>query len=60
LALVDKNNKSTLYKDGKVLFHGNKWTAIQMMVAASNSAPAVIKQFAAQLEQREAPPFTDK
>tara|TARA_E500000178_G_C17017027_1_gene753531 strand:+ start:1504 stop:1683 length:180 start_codon:yes stop_codon:yes gene_type:complete len=51
------NNKSTLYKDGRVLFHGNKWTAIQMMIAASNRAPAVIKQFAAQLEQREAPRF---
>lgn len=28
-----------------------------MMIAESNRAPAVIKQFAAQLEQREAPRF---
>ena len=50
---VNDNNKGVLYKAGKLLFMGNSWSAIQLFLSSTESAPEVVNMFRAQLEQRE-------
>jgi hypothetical protein len=50
---VNDNNKGILYKAGKLLFMGNSWSAIQVFLSSTESAPEVVNMFRAQLEQRE-------
>ena len=50
---VNDNNKGILYKAGKLLFMGNSWSAIQVFLSSTESAPEVVNMFKAQLEQRE-------
>jgi hypothetical protein len=50
---VNDNNKGILYKAGKLLFMGNSWSAIQVFLSSTESAPDVVNMFRAQLEQRE-------
>jgi len=49
----NRNNKSVLYKDGRILFLGNPWCGILEFLHATNNAPEVREMFKAQLEQRE-------
>ena len=47
------NGKSALYKNGRLLFHGNSWTGINMFISHTDRAEPVLEMFRAQLEQRE-------
>ena len=47
------DNKSILYKNGKVLFIGNSWSGILIFLDATNNAPNVYSMFKQQLETRE-------
>ncbi len=50
---VNEQNKSTLYKDGKLVFKGNSWSGILSFIKATDNAPEVKKMFQAQLDTRE-------
>ena len=50
---VNAQNKSTLYKDGKIMFMGNSWSGILSFIKATDNAPEVRKMFQAQLDTRE-------
>tara|TARA_B100002019_G_scaffold237011_1_gene211706 strand:- start:427 stop:729 length:303 start_codon:yes stop_codon:yes gene_type:complete len=50
---VNEDNKSTLYKDGKLVFKGNSWSGILSFIKATDNAPEVKKMFQAQLDTRE-------
>lgn len=50
---VNQDNKGVLYKDGKLMFMGNAWSAINIFLKNTNHAPEVRKMFKAQLDQRE-------
>ena len=50
---VNEQNKSTLYKDGKLVFMGNSWSGILSFIKATDNAPEVKKMFQAQLDTRE-------
>lgn len=50
---VNAQNKSTLYKDGKIMFMGNSWSGILSFINATDNAPEVRKMFQAQLDTRE-------
>ena len=56
---VNNYAKSTLYKDGKILFMGNSWSGIQTFLKATNNAPEVRAMFRQQLEQREKPKYAN-
>ncbi len=47
------DNRSVLYKDGRLLFMGNSWSGIMQFLNFTNHAPEVKEMFRAQLEQRE-------
>ena len=47
------DNKSILYKNGKVLFIGNSWSGILQFLDATNNSPSVYSMFKQQLETRE-------
>ena len=50
---VNQNNKSILYKDGRILFIGNSWSGIMQFLQYTDNAQVVRDMFKAQLEQRE-------
>ena len=50
-------HKSILYKDNKLLFMGDGYKAIQILISQSNDAEPVKKKFKAQLRMREKPKF---
>ena len=50
---VNDNNKGVLYKDGKIMFMGNAWSAITIFLNSTNHAPEVCQLFQAQLDQRQ-------
>ena len=50
-------HKSILYKDNKLLFMGDGYKAIQILISQSNDAEPVKNKFKAQLRMREKPKF---
>ena len=50
-------HKSILYKDDKLLFMGDGYKAIQILISQSVDPEPVKKQFNAQLRMREKPKF---
>ena len=50
-------HKSILYKDNKLLFMGDGYKAIQILISQSTDAEPVKKKFKAQLRMREKPKF---
>ena len=50
-------HKSILYKDNKLLFMGDGYKAIQILISQSTDAEPVKKKFKAQLHMREKPKF---
>ena len=50
-------HKSILYKDNKLLFMGDGYKAIQILISQSADAEPVKKKFKAQLRMREKPKF---
>ena len=51
-------HKSILYKDNKLLFMGDGYKAIQILISQSTDPKPVMKQFNAQLSMREKPKFS--
>jgi len=47
------NSKGTLFHNGKLLFKGFGYTAIQEFIRLSGNSPEAKKQFASQLKMRE-------
>ena len=54
---MESSNRAKLYKDGALIFIGNGWVAIKMMINESENHPDVIAKFTQQLEMREKPRF---
>lgn len=54
---MDNSARAKLYKDNQLIFVGNGYIAIKMMITESGNSPAVIQRFRAQLDQREKPRF---
>ena len=52
-------HKSILYKDNKLLFMGDGYKAIQILISQSSDAEPVKLKFKAQLQMREKPKFND-
>ena len=50
-------HKSILYKDNKLLFMGDGYKAIQILISQSADSEPVKKKFKAQLRMREKPKF---
>ena len=50
-------HKSILYKDNKLLFMGDGYKAIQILISQSTDAEPVKKKFKAQFRMREKPKF---
>ena len=50
-------HKSILYKNDKLLFMGDGYKAIQILISQSTDAEPVKKKFKAQLRMREKPKF---
>jgi len=50
---VNGDNKSILYKDGRLLFQGSAWAGINIFLNASGNAFEVQEMFRSQLDQRE-------
>ena len=50
---MDSSDRAKLYKDGKLLFIGNGYTAIKMFIAQSGNHPAALERFKNQLTMRE-------
>ena len=50
-------HKSILYKDNKLLFMGDGYKAIQILISQSTDSEPVKKKFKAQLRMREKPKF---
>ena len=59
--ILDLNaaHKSILYKDNKLLFMGDGYKAIQILISQSSDAEPVKLKFKAQLQMREKPKFND-
>tara|TARA_B100000683_G_scaffold222282_1_gene219736 strand:- start:977 stop:1345 length:369 start_codon:yes stop_codon:yes gene_type:complete len=51
-------HKSILYKDNKLLFMGDGYKAIQILISQSADPKPVKKKFSAQLNMREKPKFS--
>ena len=47
---MESSNRAKLYKDGALIFIGNGWVAIKMMIIESGNHPDVIAKFTQQLE----------
>ena len=52
-------HKSILYKDNKLLFMGDGYKAIQILISQSIDSKPVKNKFKAQLQMREKPKFND-
>ena len=55
---LNASHKSILYKDDKLLFMGDGYKAIQILISQSTDPKPVMKQFNAQLSMREKPKFS--
>ena len=51
-------HKSILYKDNKLLFMGDGYKAIQILISQSTDPKPVKNKFSAQLRMREKPKFS--
>tara|TARA_Y100000114_G_scaffold87155_1_gene80610 strand:+ start:2698 stop:3012 length:315 start_codon:yes stop_codon:yes gene_type:complete len=54
---LTNSNKARLYKDGRLMFMGDGYRAITMLIRNSQDAGPVRERFRAQLNQREKPKF---
>jgi len=52
-------HKSILYKNDKLLFMGDGYKAIQILISQSADSEPVKKKFKSQLQMREKPKFSD-
>jgi len=52
-------HKSILYKNNKLLFMGDGYKAIQILISQSADSEPVKKKFKSQLQMREKPKFND-
>ena len=55
---LNASHKSILYKNDKLLFMGDGYKAIQILISQSTDPKPVMKQFNAQLSMREKPKFS--
>jgi hypothetical protein len=54
---LDNSNKTKLYKNGKLVFIGDGYKAITMLIRNAEDPGPVKEKFKAQLEMREKPKF---
>ena len=56
---LDDTTKSRLFMNGKLMFLGDGYRAINMMIRSCKDPKPVQKKFKAQLDLREKPKFKD-
>ena len=56
---LTNSSKARLYKDGLLMFMGDGYRAITMLIRNAQDTKPVKQRFSAQLSQREKPKFSD-